>query len=167
MISPKVGFAIIAGIKSMFRGPHPALNVRPSPNLPTASNARESAVPARAISAPASGLGMLRGRLDLAGVEAFQDDDLGADAWDIAEGPDREVRITFDSWQHFEPDLPTPKKLGDRFYNEMAPVHVVRVLSSTWKLAILRKGRSNYGRPWTSRITGANKLRKRGRLPSC
>jgi hypothetical protein len=74
------------------------------------------------------------GRLDLSGVDTLQDDDLDADAWDIADGPDRVVRIKFNSWEHFEPDLPTPKRLDDRFYNEMAPVHVVRVLSKYVKL---------------------------------
>ena len=66
------------------------------------------------------------GQLDLGGVDALQANDVDAEGWNIADGPERVVTITSKSWQHFEPDL--PKGLDNRFYNEMTPVHVVRVL---------------------------------------
>src|SRR6185295_6379150 len=82
----------------------------------------------------AGGLGVQLARLDLAGVDTLSVDDWEADRWTIADGPERAVTITLKSWQHFEPDLPTPKSWDQRFYNEMTPVHVMRVLCRYVKL---------------------------------
>ena len=72
--------------------------------------------------------------LDVGGLDALSADDLEADGWTIADGPERVVTITLKSWQHFEPDLLTPKSWDQRFYNEMTPFHVMRVLCRYVKL---------------------------------